>query len=365
MGSRCLKLLFAFSLLLQLLDLRRGNKAGVAYGRDGDDLPSPDRVAQTVPVIRRFLALKEHPPILPAHEDHPHYCRIKVSTPLSFGVLSKSFPPSEGAFRSSLAYVLNPLLEFLDENQSPFMIKKIDYRYKNRLAYVQEEIRLGTPAMHSGVGYVLDTPAMPGRELDVYIFSLFNENNKTGAEIEGNWGIFYPDMSAVCHLNFSGTETNSNGRSWSNNFPITFSFCIIRAGHGNCNYNVKSSDPNGRTWCIASKKASRTDLQNALDWASGPGKADCSSIQPNQQCFEPNTLLSHASFAFNNYYQKNGATDASCSFRGNAIKVGQDPTKSILFQINSPAMVIASIIVSTNSEISHVLYPCFMGDRMS
>ncbi|MBA0864280.1 hypothetical protein Goshw_001319, partial [Gossypium schwendimanii] len=115
--------------------------------------------------------------------------------------------------------------------------------------------------------------------------------------------------------------------------------------------------------------ASRSNLQNALDWACGPGKADCSEIQPNQKCFQPDTLLAHASFAFNNYYQKNGATDASCSFRGNAIKVDQDPSKSL-------AMVIASITVSTNSETSHVPYTkrtyhknkvvvIIVGDRMS
>ncbi|KAE8729816.1 Detected protein of confused Function [Hibiscus syriacus] len=257
-------------------DLRRGNKAGVAYGRDGDDLPSPDRVAQT------------------GWKAQPFQCQSYVDSWLSKSIL-------------------------------PFY-------QPTKITHIT--VGLGTPAMHSGVGYVLDTPAMPGRELDVYIFSLFNENNKTGAEIEGNWGIFYPDMSAKNGLTDEACIFGGTGIKVYSDPSKNWDFFLA----------VKSSDPNGRTWCIASKKASRTDLQNALDWASGPGKADCSSIQPNQQCFEPNTLLSHASFAFNNYYQKNGATDASCSFRGNAIKVGQDPTKSILFQINSPVIIQLSFI---------------------
>ncbi|KAK8561357.1 hypothetical protein V6N12_048429 [Hibiscus sabdariffa] len=35
-----------------------------------------------------------------------------------------------------------------------------------------------------------------------------------------------------------------------------------------------------------------------------------------KQCFEPNTLVSHASFAFNDYYKKHGATVEACNFGG-------------------------------------------------
>ncbi|MBA0564509.1 hypothetical protein Golob_009447, partial [Gossypium lobatum] len=129
---------------------------------------------------------------------------------------------------------------------------------------------------------------MPDANLDVYIFSLFNENQKQGPEIERNFGLFYPDMRSVYNLVFPGKGT-------------------------------------GRSWCIASSQASRSALQNALDWACGPGKANCSAIQPGQQCFEPDTLFFHTSFAFNNYYQKNGATDDACNFGGAGIKVYTDP----------------------------------------
>lgn len=53
--------------------------------------------------------------------------KIKVSSTHSLGVLSRSFPPSAGAFSSSYASFLKPLLEFLAENQSPFMIDIYPY----------------------------------------------------------------------------------------------------------------------------------------------------------------------------------------------------------------------------------------------
>lgn len=83
----------------------------------------------------------------------------------------------------------------------------------------------------------------------------------------------------------------------------------------------------GTTWCVALAGASQADLQNALDWACGLGMADCTPIQKGGPCFEPNTLVSHASFAFNNYYQANGNSDIACNFGGTATLIKRDPSK--------------------------------------
>ncbi|CAK7328889.1 unnamed protein product [Dovyalis caffra] len=112
----------------------------------------------------------------------------------------------------------------------------------------------------------------PGEELDVYIFSLFDENRKPCMESERNRRLFYPDQTNVYNLNFSGKGVN------------------------------------------------------ALDWACGSGNVDCSAIQPGQPCFESDTFVSQASFAFNSYYQQNGACDVSCSFGGTGAKVDKDPS---------------------------------------
>ncbi|WCJ27323.1 Carbohydrate-binding X8 domain superfamily protein [Euphorbia peplus] len=81
----------------------------------------------------------------------------------------------------------------------------------------------------------------------------------------------------------------------------------------------------GGQWCIASPTASETALQVALDYACGYGGADCSPLQPGASCYNPNTLRDHASFAFNDYYQKNPAP-TSCAFGGTAQLTSTDPS---------------------------------------
>ncbi|KAI3455951.1 hypothetical protein Pfo_012614 [Paulownia fortunei] len=83
----------------------------------------------------------------------------------------------------------------------------------------------------------------------------------------------------------------------------------------------------GTSWCVARPGSSPVDLQVALDWACGLGKADCGPIQADGPCFEPDTLLSHASFAFNNYYQQNGNSDIACYFGGTAALTQNNPSE--------------------------------------
>lgn len=85
----------------------------------------------------------------------------------------------------------------------------------------------------------------------------------------------------------------------------------------------------GTTWCVALAGVSQADLQNALDWACGLGMADCKAIQNDGPCFQPDTLVSHASFAFNSYYQTNGNSDIACNFGGTASLTKQNPSKLI------------------------------------
>ncbi|XP_057967346.1 glucan endo-1,3-beta-glucosidase 13-like [Malania oleifera] len=439
-----LRLLFATSLLLTLLETCWGSTVGVCYGRNADDLPTPDKVAQlsqlqkikylriydsNIQVLKAFAntgielmigipnsdllpfsqfqsnadtwlknsILPYYPATKITHitvgaevTESPNnvsalvmpamqnvftalrkaglHKKIKVSSTHSLGILSRSFPPSAGAFNSSFAFFLRPMLEFLAENRSPFMVNvypyyayrdsphnvsldyalfesssevidsntgllytnmfdaQIDAIYFALMALNFRTIKVmvtetgwptkGSPKEKAAtpdnaqiyntnlIRHVINdtgTPAKVGEELDVYIFSLFNENRKPGLESERNWGLFYPDQTSVYNLDLTGKGA------------VTMT----------TEANVTSS--NG-TWCIASSKASEKELQNALDWACGSGNVDCSAIQPSQPCFEPDSVVSHASYAFNSYYQQNGATDIACSFGGTGVKVDKNPS---------------------------------------
>ncbi|KAF3442954.1 hypothetical protein FNV43_RR16872 [Rhamnella rubrinervis] len=476
--ARGFRLIFATSLLLILLDLCKGSNIGVCYGRNADDLPTPDKVAQLVQlhhikylriydsniqVLKAFantgvelmigitnsdllpfsqfqsnadtwlknsilpyypatkityitvgaevtettgnisaLVVPAMKNVLTALRKVGLHKKIKVSSTHSLGVLSRSFPPSAGAFNSSHAFFLKPLLEFLAENQSPFLIDIYPYyAYRDSLTNVSLDYALfqsssevidpntgllytnmfdaqidalyfalmalnfrtirimvtetGWPSKGSPketaatpdnaqiyntnlIRHVMNntgTPAKPGEKLDVYIFSLFNENRKPGLESERNWGLFYPDQTSVYSLDFTGrgaVDMNTEG-------------------------NVTSS--NGVTWCIASNNSSERDLQNALNWACGSGNVDCTAIQPSQPCYEPDNLASHASYAFNIYYQQNGATDVACSFGGVGIRVDKDPSYDNCIYMTargnktvaSNTTAIASTSSSTHNEI--------------
>ncbi|XP_015578515.1 glucan endo-1,3-beta-glucosidase 3 [Ricinus communis] len=79
-------------------------------------------------------------------------------------------------------------------------------------------------------------------------------------------------------------------------------------------------------WCVAKPSVPAETLQEALDYACGDGGADCAEIMPNGNCFYPDTVVAHASYAFNSYFQKNKRNGGSCSFGGTAMLITSDPS---------------------------------------
>ncbi|KAH9568800.1 hypothetical protein CY35_03G096500 [Sphagnum magellanicum] len=86
------------------------------------------------------------------------------------------------------------------------------------------------------------------------------------------------------------------------------------------------TQPVGKTWCVAKPGASLPDVTNALNYACGEGGADCIPIQVGNPCYEPDTLTSHASYAFNSYYQLNGRNYWNCYFGNTGLITITDPS---------------------------------------
>ncbi|KAK7300023.1 hypothetical protein RJT34_10854 [Clitoria ternatea] len=158
------------------------------------------------------------------------------------------------------------------------------------------------------------TPLRPKTELNVFLFALFNENQKSGPTSERNYGLFYPSEKKVYEIPLTANEAPSSsppsgvGKS---QVPVSG--------------NVSTAASGGQTWCVANGEASKEKLQEGLDYACGEGGADCAPIQPGATCYNPNTLEAHASYAFNSYYQKQSRASGTCNFGGSGFLVTQPP----------------------------------------
>lgn len=87
-----------------------------------------------------------------------------------------------------------------------------------------------------------------------------------------------------------------------------------------------SPKPTATGWCVPKAGVPDAQLQANLDYACGQG-VDCSPIQPGGACFEPNTVLSHAAYAMNLYYQTTQKNPWNCDFSQTATLTSQNPSK--------------------------------------
>ncbi|XP_057500002.1 glucan endo-1,3-beta-glucosidase 3-like isoform X1 [Actinidia eriantha] len=79
-------------------------------------------------------------------------------------------------------------------------------------------------------------------------------------------------------------------------------------------------------WCVAKPSVPAEKLQEVMDYACGEGGADCEAIRPHGNCYSPDTVVAHASYAFNSYWQKNKRVGGTCSFGGTAMLINADPS---------------------------------------
>ncbi|KAK1257582.1 Glucan endo-1,3-beta-D-glucosidase [Acorus gramineus] len=86
-----------------------------------------------------------------------------------------------------------------------------------------------------------------------------------------------------------------------------------------------SSGGSSGLWCVAKPSVPDPIIMEAMNYACGSG-ADCQSIQQDGACFEPNTVIAHASYAFNSYWQRTKVGGGTCDFGGTAMLVTKDPS---------------------------------------
>lgn len=84
--------------------------------------------------------------------------------------------------------------------------------------------------------------------------------------------------------------------------------------------------PKAGAWCVPKPGVSDVQLQANLDYACA-FVINCAAIQPGGACFEPNTVVAHATYAMNLYYQTVGRNPWNCDFSQTARLTFTNPSK--------------------------------------
>ncbi|GER32374.1 glucan endo-1 3-beta-glucosidas [Striga asiatica] len=290
---------------------------------------------------------------------------VRVSTPQSIDVIPRPFPPSTAEFNSTFNSTLFQILRFLKNTNSFFMLNAypyyeyvkgggifpLEYALFEPLPSVKQIVdpntlfhydsmfdalvdaaynaissmnfsgipivvtETGWPSLGGPnepdatrenaetynknlVGRVVgnDTgpPSQTGFPINTYIYEMYNEDKRPGPVSERNWGILFSNGSDVYDLSLSGSvslATNASG-----------------------------------VFCVARGDADEVALRNGLNWACGQARANCRAIQSGQPCYEPNTLVNHTSYAYNDYYQRMRGSGGTCDFGGTAMLTNDDPS---------------------------------------
>lgn len=301
---------------------------------------------------------------------------------MAMDVMESSFPPSNGTFRSDVSEtVIKPLLQFLDRTKSFFFVDvytyfawvgnptqiNLDYAllqptnitytdplsnitYTNLLDQMLDSIvfamtRMGYPNvrlflaetgwpnkgdpgqlganLYNAATYnrnvvkkfmakpLIGIPTRPGVVIPTMIFALFNENEKPGLGTERHFGLLYPNGSHVYPIDLSGKVE----------FPA-----------------LPKPKNSGRLWCVVAEGANKTALAGAVSYACSQGNGTCDAIQPGRKCYKPNSIVKHASYAFDAYWTQFWRVGATCSFNGLAVMTSKDPSKfmcTYLYQLKS------------------------------
>ncbi|KAL3534757.1 hypothetical protein ACH5RR_003218 [Cinchona calisaya] len=193
--------------------------------------------------------------------------QIKVSTSISAGLLSISYPPSQGSFSNEAKSFIKPIINLLVQNNAPLLVNVYPYlSYMGNRANIGLDYALftspGIVVQDGSFGYqnifdaIVDahysalekeggsnirivvsetgwpsegnpgvatfeyagtyyrnvislvksgrgTPRRPGTGIETYLFAMFDENIKPGEETERHFGLFFPNQQSKYGISFN------------------------------------------------------------------------------------------------------------------------------------------------------------------
>lgn len=156
----------------------------------------------------------------------------------------------------------------------------------------------------------IGTPARPGVVIPTFIFSLFDENQKSGPGTERHWGLLSPDGRSNYDIDLTGKKSPEE-------------YDPLPAVENNVPFR-------GRLWCVATRGVDLTELEAAVTDVCGGGDGmTCEALSPGRECYEPISVYWHASYAFSSYWSRFRGQGASCYFNGLAEQTTIDPSELI------------------------------------
>ncbi|ONK61231.1 uncharacterized protein A4U43_C08F27570 [Asparagus officinalis] len=146
------------------------------------------------------------------------------------------------------------------------------------------------------------TPMRRGANIEVYMFSLFDEDAKSiePGNFERHWGIFEYDGKPKYELDISG--------------------------RGKRRYLVgaRGVEYMERRWCVMREgKVEEWEVKEGVEHACG--QVDCTALGYGSSCNHLGAR-GNASYAFNMYYQVRGQGDEDCDFEGLGVVTEVDPS---------------------------------------
>ena len=153
------------------------------------------------------------------------------------------------------------------------------------------------------------TPLRPGVIVNVYLFSLLDENQKSvlPGNFERHWGVFTFDGQGKYTLDLTGQSLVSGQGRGSRSDLV----------------NAEGVPYLPIRWCVANPKTNASHLLLNAQFACA--SADCTALVDGGSCSSIGAPA-NASYAFNSYYQLNNQDASSCFFDGLGVVTFVDPS---------------------------------------